>query len=187
MLDNPKGTRRTREIRSCIASLRLEDARRGNARRRGRTAGTVCQVSNQGSAAKIKIAESMATVYGHVLSGHFKAEFGKAITAVPLLGGQGRDAIVIGSPQSDVGGVAKTGGAFIFRHRPDGAGFDPTPVAIISGETYRKGGVVGNNLDATLLDGVPTVVVAGSNGTPYASDELVDNGTVYTFQFPIAD
>ena len=46
---------------------------------------------------------------------------------------------------------------------------------------------MGNNLDATLLDGVPTVVVAGSNGTPYASDELVDNGTVYTFQFPIAD
>ena len=116
-----------------------------------------------------------------------KGQFGAAVARVPLLGGDGRDAIVVGSPQSDVGGVAKTGGAFIYRHRTDGPGFDPIPLAIIAGETYRKGGQFGSSVDATLMDGVPTVVVGGFSGTPYMSDDIVDNGTVYTFQFPVED
>jgi chitodextrinase len=116
-----------------------------------------------------------------------KGLFGAAVGRVPLLGGDGRDAIVVGSPQSDVGGVAKTGGAFIYRHRFDGPGFDPMPLATIAGETYRKGSQLGSSVDSTLMDGVPTVIVGGFSGTPYMSDDIVDNGTVYTFQFPVQD
>ena len=114
-----------------------------------------------------------------------KGEFGASIAMVPKLGGDGRDALLVGSPQSDVGGAAKTGGAFIFRLRPDGLGFEPKPIAVLSGETYRVGSNLGASVAATLLDGKPTVVIGSPFGTPFQSADIVDNGTVYTVQLQV--
>jgi hypothetical protein len=115
-----------------------------------------------------------------------KGKFGQGISR--LEGWlDGRDALIIGSPYATVGNVVRAGSAQVYQVHTDGSGFDPQPLALISGETHATGGAFGNSVAGTVL-GTTTVIVGGGHlGTPFGDENGLQNGTVYTHILPPSD
>ena len=110
--------------------------------------------------------------------------FGASLAILPGWVGDGRDALIVGSPYATKGGIARAGGAEIYGAKLDGSGFNPIPLVDIAGEGYEPSGGLGGQVLGVIQNGVPTVVISGAKGTPFNNDVEMENGTVYTFTLP---
>jgi hypothetical protein len=97
----------------------------------------------------------------------------------------GRDALIVGTAYGDVGGTIRAGGVYVYQAHTDGTGFDTKPVALVSGEGYQSGGGLGSSVRGLTQEGKPMLVVGSTKGTPYASETVIQNGTVYFFEMPV--
>ena len=103
--------------------------------------------------------------------------FGRSVALVPGVSSDGRAGLLVGSPQGNLSGVDRTGGAQLFEFLIDPAhyGLSSTPLASFGGETTAADSRLGEQVSAGLLNGAPYAVVAG-----YQADGLsIDSGAAY--------
>ena len=106
---------------------------------------------------------------------------GTSVALVPGAGDFGLAAVAVGQPFADFPGVALAGGIRVYRYETQTAGqigFDPLPIAAMSGETDRPDTELGNWVSAGIVNGRPVLVGAGI----YGSGAGLDQGAAYTLQ-----
>ncbi len=113
-------------------------------------------------------------------------QFGYAVALIPGFEKDGRAAILVGAPNSDVGGTPLTGGAELFRWHKVGAakGLHVQPWLAFAGESPRPGSRFGQAVSATSQKGKPVFAVGAWLGTPHKSAQL-DQGVVYAGVLPV--
>lgn len=94
-------------------------------------------------------------------------EFGYSVALVPGLGiTPDTAAMAVGARFSDLAGEQDSGAAFVYRFEReasfDDSYFERTPYAVFTGETRQARSMLGESLAASLVGGVPTVIVGGS-------------------------
>ena len=74
--------------------------------------------------------------------------FGTSVALVPGLGPNDTAAVVVGAPLADLGEFTDTGAVYVYRFLSASAdreaGFDPVPYALFTGETERRGSLLGD-------------------------------------------
>jgi hypothetical protein len=100
---------------------------------------------------------------------------GRDVTLIPDGAGPGVAAMAIGSAYSDLSGTVRAGAVRVLKWNPDpddpDYGFDPTPIAVMGGETWRTGGRFGEALAAGKRGEVPVVLIGGLEASAIGLDE----------------
>lgn len=107
---------------------------------------------------------------------------GRDVALVPNAVAPGVAGMAIASNYSNLNGTVRSGAVRVLAWDDDPAsddyGFDPIPLAVMGGETWRTAARFGEALDATVLGEVPVVAV----GAPEASALGLDEGAAWVFQ-----
>lgn len=108
--------------------------------------------------------------------------FGRDVVFVPNAVSEGVAGMAIASNYSDLNGTVRSGAVRVFAWdddpASDGYGFDPVPLAVMGGETWRTAARFGEALDATMAGDVPVILV----GAPEASAIGLDEGAAWVFE-----
>jgi len=108
--------------------------------------------------------------------------FGRDVALVPNAVEEGIAGMAIASNYSDLNGTVRSGAVRVIAWNSDPAsedyGFDPVPMAVMGGETWRTAARFGEALDATMVGDTPMVLV----GAPEASALGLDEGAAWVFE-----
>ena len=106
-------------------------------------------------------------------------QFGRSVALVPPYGGQNLGGLLVGAPLGSRAGVTRTGGARL--HLYDTTLTEPelqeAATLVFGGESGAPEGRVGEQLDATLIDGTPYAVIGGNRGNSLGTQ----TGSAYAF------
>ena len=106
--------------------------------------------------------------------------FGTSVALVPGLGPNDTAAVVVGAPLADLGDFTDSGAVYVYHFMgataDRDAGFDPVPYALFTGETERRGSLLGDSVCGFGAGGA----WLGVGGYQSSALEL-DNGASFAF------